>query len=339
MALSPTDCHRAHGPRSTAAHLLAHVHPRPRFSHRQYTLRRLHRQSKLHPCLLLIAFRSAPTSDPIVFLSRCATGKSHQEAPPFRHQACRALELLLRGRSLPRSAVCGPLQAGAHHCIEHSRCAMTCLQEPRLCAVLCVVSRARLRRAAPCAKGLDRSCSAPRLAASTLRPHVLPLLALGLLPHSAPLSPVSCRLEPPSRLHAAKNLRRTELHPRVEPLRHEEGLKPTNAIRFPCHGRPIADSLLHPPSGPDSTSTSFTPAHCSSPARQTPPSTAPPVDRCRASSAAQPSPCSVFFDEFPPSPSPKIKARASGMHLGDFPHPHSPPVARNWPAPPPHAMG
>jgi hypothetical protein len=82
-----------------------------------------------------------------------------------------------------------------------------------------------------------------------------------------PLSLVSCGLEPPNRLRAAKTLRRTKLHPRVEPLRHEEGPKPTDAVCFPRHRRPIADSSLRPPSGPNSTSTSFTPAHCSSLAR------------------------------------------------------------------------
>jgi hypothetical protein len=82
-----------------------------------------------------------------------------------------------------------------------------------------------------------------------------------------PLPPVSCRLEPPSRLHAAKTLRRTKLHPRVQPLRHEEGPKPTDVVCFPRHGRPIMDSSLRPPFGPNLTSTSFTSVHCSSLAR------------------------------------------------------------------------
>jgi hypothetical protein len=115
------------------------------------------------------------------------------------------------------------------------------------------------------------------------------------------LSSVSCRLEPPSRLCSVNNLRQMKLHPRVEPLRHREGPKLIDAIHFPCHGCPIVDSSLHPPSGPDSTSTSFTPAHSSSLARQTPPSTAPTVNRSRASPAAHLPPWSVFFSDFPPS--------------------------------------
>jgi hypothetical protein len=122
-----------------------------------------------------------------------------------------------------------------------------------------------------------------------------------------PLSSVSCRLEPPSRLCSVKNLRQMKLHPRVEPLRHKEGLKPTDTIHFPCHGRPIVDSSLQPPSGSDSTSTSFTPAHSSSLARQTPPSTAPAVNRSRASPAAHPPPWSVFISDFPPLHRPKSK--------------------------------
>jgi hypothetical protein len=78
------------------------------------------------------------------------------------------------------------------------------------------------------------------------------------------LCPVSCCLEPPSRPRAAKHLRRPKLHPRVEPLRHEEGSKPTNIVRFPCHGCPVADS---PPSAaihPSSSSVSSAPVPRSS---------------------------------------------------------------------------
>jgi hypothetical protein len=111
---------------------------------------------------------------------------------------------------------------------------------------------------------------------------------------------MSYRLEPPSRIREAKNLHRTKLHPRVEPLHHEEGPKLTDVIHLPRHGRPIMDSSLRPPFGPDSAWTSFTPAHSSSSTRQTPPSIAPPVDRRRASPAAHPPPWSVFFGEPPP---------------------------------------
>jgi hypothetical protein len=102
------------------------------------------------------------------------------------------------------------------------------------------------------------------------------------------LSPVSYLLELPSRLHAVRTLRRMKLHPRVEPLHHEEGPKPTDAIHFPRHGRPVIDSSLHPPFGPNSTSTSFTLAHCYSLARQMPPSAAPLAPHRRASFSRPP---------------------------------------------------
>jgi hypothetical protein len=103
--------------------------------------------------------------------------------------------------------------------------------------------------------------------------HTWPAATLCAAP--LPLSPVSCHLEPPNRLHVAKTLRRTKLHPWIEPPCHEEGPKLTDVVRFPRHGHPIMDSLLHPPSGPNSTSMSFTPVHCSSLAQQMPPSAAP----------------------------------------------------------------
>jgi hypothetical protein len=105
--------------------------------------------------------------------------------------------------------------------------------------------------------------------------HARPAAMLCAVP--LPLSPVSCHLEPPSRLRVDKTLCRTKLHPWIETPRHEEGPKLTDAVRFPHHGHPIVDSLLHPPSGPNSTSMSFTPVHCSSLAQQTPPSAAPPA--------------------------------------------------------------
>jgi hypothetical protein len=126
------------------------------------------------------------------------------------------------------------------------------------------------------------------------------LLALGLPPHSMLLCPVSCRLEPPGHPYAAKHLRRPKLHPWVEPLCHEEGPKPTDDIRFPHHGRPVMDSSLCPPYGPDSTWMSFTPMHCSSLARQTPHSSAPPASRRRASLVSRLPPWSVFFGELSP---------------------------------------
>jgi hypothetical protein len=63
--------------------------------------------------------------------------------------------------------------------------------------------------------------------------HARPAATLCAAP--PPPSPVSCRLEPPSRLHAAKNHRQMKQHPRVEPLRHEEGPKPADVVRFPRH--------------------------------------------------------------------------------------------------------